>query len=305
MRYLKTIAVTAVAVAALTGCASKDSKQLVAQYALTSASVQKRVLESYDMALESHHDAKIMFAVRDGASVNDLLPETFEYSGQRQTLRALVAFSDALAGLTSDEAYEEIDRYTLKLAGSLKKLSENEQLPQQYKVDTGLIATVANGMARAYMDHARYKALKKILKESRLTVSQSIALLRGDLPAWENVAKVSLRDRLNVMMGLLNQPNRCSQKAEENGRCVTYAFTPQERFEAFDRAAALKMRLDSLGQEFDALDRALASLAKLHLSVVDAIEADDDRSIDALKKDVATIQEMADAIKQFQSALKD
>ena len=286
-----------------TGCVSKESVKLVQGYAKSSATVQQDVLDVYDETIQARHNAKLMTAVKDGAFIKGVVPDEIEHSGQVKALSSLLAFSEAVYALASDDTGEDIDKYTEKLNGSLSSMSDNPKLPEQYKVDTTLISTGVNAISRAYTEYSRYKALKKVMIESNATITGTIDLLRKDLPSWKEATRVSLQKELNIRMFLLNNPNRCTDNPETT--CETYVHTIEEKRDAYKKASDIKIRLTQLNNHFKALDKALAAIANLHNAIIVSLESDNDVNIASAKKAYKAAKVQIDAIKDFKNEIKE
>ena len=128
MIYFKILLIPLVLIFALTGCVSKDTKQLLSKYATASNQAQKNIMLTYEDTLENSQKAKYYKAVRDGATIKDLQSIEIDYSGQIKTLNDLVSFSEAIVALTGDSFNNKIDENSVKLYESAKSLSENKAI---------------------------------------------------------------------------------------------------------------------------------------------------------------------------------
>ena len=287
----------------LAGCASKESMQLVNSYAQQSVSLQESLLATYDEAETSRHNATLMKAVRDGSSINGLIPDKIKHTGHRATLSSLLTFSQAIHHLSADDFGENIDLQATKLNKSLISLSENTQLVMLEEKEVQLLSTSINALGRAYTQSARFNALKSIMRTAQPTVLGSITLLRKDLPAWKMTTKVSLQKELNIRIYLLNNPNRCAKKAKPT--CVTFSHSLEERMQAYAKASQLKVQINQLDTQFKALDNALVAIKNLNVAVITSIESDNDVNIKAAKKLLQSNKEQLSAIKSFQKSIKE
>ncbi len=287
----------------MNGCASKESIGQLKKYAEKSVVIHKNILQVYDTSVAARHDAKLMTAVRDGSTINDLVPEKIENLGQRESLSNLLEFSEAIHALASDDIGKQIDEQTEKLNSSLTSLSNNPNIPAVNSSDIALMSTGINAIGRAYTEYSRFKALKQIMRDSNSTIVETINLLRKDLPAWKTVTKVSLEDELVIQMYLLNNPNRCADHPSTT--CVDFSHSIEDRLSAYKKASTLKMQINQLNDQFSALDKALESIADLHSAVIVSLDSDDDISIAAAKKAFASSNAQIKAIRTFQKNIKE
>jgi hypothetical protein len=239
-----------------------------------------------------------MTAVRDGSTINNIVPEKIENSGQRESLSNLVAFSEAIHVLASDDIGKQIDEQTEKLNSSLTSLSNNPNIPAVNPSDIAIMSTGIDAIGRAYTEYSRFKALKQVMRDSNSTIVETINLLRKDLPAWKIVTKVSLEKELVIQMYLLNNPNRCADYPSTT--CVDFSHSIEDRMSAYKKASTLKVQIDQLDDQFNALDKALESIANLHSAVIVSLDSDDDISMAAAKKAFASSNAQIKAIRAFQ-----
>lgn len=287
----------------LSGCASKESIKLVSQYAEQAVAVQQGTLAAYDEAENARQNAKLMQAVRDGSTINHLIPDTFSAQGQKEVLENLLAFSQAVHRIASEDRGEALDKESDKLNSALISLSEESGLEQVSEKDITAFSTAINALARAYTEKARFDALKTVMRESQGIVNVSIAALRRDMPAWKQATRVSLQTDLNIRMELLNNPRRCGEMPART--CVEFSQSMQEQMEAYRKASQIKGQIDHLDEQFDTLDGALASLLDLNRAVITSLESDDDRTLAAAKKAVRATREQVKAVRKFQKGIKE
>lgn len=287
----------------LSGCASKESIGQVKKYAEKSAIIHKNVLEVYDTSVATRHDAKLMVAVRDGSTINDLVPEKIENLGQRESLSHLLAFSEAVYALASNDIGNQIDDQTEQLNLSLTSLSNNPHIPAINHTDIAWISSGIDAIGRAYTEYSRYKALKQIMRDSNSTVVETINFLRRDLPAWKITTRISLERELVIQMYLLNNPNRCADYPSTT--CADFSHSIEERLSAYRKASTLKVQINQIDAQFTALDTALKSIADLHSAVIVSLDSDNDLSIAAAKKAFASSNAQIKAIRAFQKNIKE
>lgn len=300
---MKSLVMGTVIVLIMSGCASKESIGQVKKYAEKSVEIHKNILQVYDTSVATRHDAKLMTAVRDGSTINDLVPEKIENSGQRASLSNLVAFSEAIHVLASDDIGKQIDEETEKLNLSLTSLSNNPNIPAVNPSEIVLMSTGINAIGRAYTEYSRFKALKQVMRDSNSTVVETINFLRKDLPAWKIMTKISLENELVIQMYLLNNPNRCADHPSTT--CVNFSHSIEDRLSAYRKASTLKVQINQLDDQFSALDKALESIANLHSAVIISLDSDDDVSIAAAKKAFASSNAQIKAIRAFQKNIKE
>lgn len=300
---MKLVVIGTAIVFIMSGCASKESIGQVKKYAEKSAVIHKSVIEVYDTSATSRHDARLMTAVRDGSTINDLVPEKIEDSGQRETLFNLLAFSEAMNVLASDNIGNQIDEQMEKLNSSLTSLSNNPNIPAMNHTDIAWISSGIDAFGRAYTEYSRYKALKLIMHDSNSTVVETINFLRRDLPAWKIQTKVSLEKELVIQMYLLNNPNRCADHPSTT--CVDFSHSIEERLSAYRKASTLKVQINQLDAQFNALDTALKSIADLHSAVIVSLDSDNDLNIAVAKKAFASSNAQIKAIRAFQKNIKE
>lgn len=300
---MKSLVMGTVIVLIMSGCASKESIGQVKKYAEKSVEIHKNILQVYDTSVATRHDAKLMTAVRDGSTINDLVPEKIENSGQRASLSNLVAFSEAIHVLASDDIGKQIDEETEKLNLSLTSLSNNPNIPAVNPSEIALMSTGINAIGRSYTEYSRFKALKQVMRDSNSTVVETINFLRKDLPAWKIMTKISLENELVIQMYLLNNPNRCADHPSTT--CVDFSHSIEDRLSAYRKASTLKVQINQLDDQFSALDKALESIANLHSAVIVSLDSDDDVSIAAAKKAFASSNAQIKAIRAFQKNIKE
>jgi len=300
---MKSVVIGAVIVFTMSGCASKESINQVKKYAEKSAVIHKNVLEVYDTSVTTRHDAKLMAAVRDGSTINDLVPDKIENSGQRESLSNLLAFSEVIHVLASDDIGKQIDGQTEKLNSSLTSLSHNPNIPTVSQSDIALMSTGIDAIGRVYTEYSRFKALKQVMRDSNSTVVETINFLRKDLPAWKITTRMSLQKELDIQMYLLNNPNRCADHPSTT--CVNFSHSIEDRLNAYKKASTLKVQINQLDAQFSALDMALESIANLHSAVIVSLDSDDDLSIAAAKKAFASSNAQIKAIRAFQKNIKE
>lgn len=302
-KYVNLLLASSVVVFLLAGCTSKNTKNLISQYANTSVKVEQALAKTYDKTKEDELESKVLTALRDGAAINDLKIDDIDFSGQTKTMKALINYSEALVAIASDDIFDKIDENSAKLQSSLQTLSNNPNLSAQYKVDPGVISISVNAIARGYTEYTRQKALKKILNDSNATVQASIGLLRKDIPALKMITKVSLQKNLNLRMYFLNNPNRC--KTQPKATCVDFDYTIQGRIDEYKNAMAIKNRIDNLDKEFGALDSALNGLLSLGAKTVESINKDESMSYEGIQNDIETIKTHLNELKEFQKNSKE
>lgn len=301
MSNLKFSLFTSIVCLALTGCTSKQSINLIEEYAKQSTQVQGLLLEVYESTDSAKIDAELVKAVRDGITVNNLKIPTIEYSGQKSLLKSLDNFSQSIYFLATDNHGDELDKYSEKLHTSLSSLSELSSKTSMDKEEIELLSTSVNAIARAYTEHARYKLLKKVMINSEPIIQHSLTSLTSELISWKEATKVSLEKELRIRLYLLNNPNRCAQI--NNKRCAIFYHSLEEYVEAYKKAYEIKSHIDGLDVKFSKLNTALNSIKDLNIAIVQSLKQDNDLSIKAAKKAIKLTKIQIDSIKNFRNEI--
>ena len=260
------LAGTALAVSVvLGGCTSTQSKNLIKGYSESSSSVQKSLLETYSRADSEAQEAKLVLAVKQGATIPELRPEELKHTAHAKVIAQLLAYSEAVNAIASGTEGDDIDEQSKALNDALVSLSSNENvdLPDQYKESAGVISAGVDAIARSYLEYYRLKALRGVMKDANATVVESIRLLRNDLPAWEETTAMSLNKQIVEWGIIINTPNRCISEtglekmgaAERSAVCAKFSQTPNDRLEMYRKLLQLKQQKESLPTAFSALDK--------------------------------------------------
>lgn len=303
----KNLLIRAVAVTALvmiTGCVSKDAKTLMSKYATASVNTQKSVMETYRDAIENNKKARLVQAVRDGASLNDLKQLDIDYSGQKKALGDLIAFSESLVTLTSDDVYDKVDESTAELYASAEKLSENEAVNYDATDDLKLFSTLLNASVRGYLEYTRFENAKELVILADKWVQPVVDSLDKDIDRWKNITKRSLQDQKNMTLMILNHPGTYCKIKDPSKKCVPLAETFKTKIELYAEVVQLQKRIGTIDKEFDSLKKSIKALSKLHKKVIVALE-DDKINYDSISEDFLAVKTHIKSLKKFKSGLED
>lgn len=304
MKYIKSLLITIVLIFGLTGCVSKDTKQLLSKYARASTEAQKNIILTYEDTLENSQRAKYYKAVRDGATIKDLQSVKIDYSGQFKILNDLVSFSESMILITGDSFNKQINENSVKLYESAKNLSENKAIPNNVSnEDLQLFATLVNGAFRGYSEYIRTKKLKELILISDKWVQPSIDSLDKDLKHWKNILKHSLNKQKNIKIMILNNPYIYCRVKDATKKCIPLAENFKTKVDMYADIALLQKRLDNLDKEFKALSNSIIAMSKLHKNVILSLKRDKINK-EELSKIFYDLKNHVDSIKEFRDTMQ-
>lgn len=305
MIYLKILFTSVCVVTIFTGCVSKDTKQLLSQYAIKSSEAQKNIMSTYKDTLDNNQRALYYKAVRDGATINDLQAIKIDYSGQIKLLADLVSFSESMAILTGDSFNNKVDDYTSELYRSAKNLSENEAIQNNTsKEDLQLFATLVDGAFRSYLEYERTKKLKELILLSDRWVQASIDSLDKDLEQWKNLLKRSIHEQKDIKIMILNYPYTYCQVKNPDKKCIPLSETFNTKVNMYEDVALQEKRLDNIDEEFKALSNSITIMSKLHKKVIESLKRDDINK-EELSRIFNDLKEQVDSINKFRNDVKE
>jgi ATP-dependent Clp protease ATP-binding subunit ClpB len=126
------------------------------------------------------------------------------------------------------------------------------------------------------------------------TVEDTVSILRGLKEKYEAHHKVKITDAALVAAATLSH------------RYITDRFLPDKAIDLVDEAAArLRMQIDSKPEELDNLDREIVRLKIEHEALKKERDAASKERLKRLERDLATLQEKADALTAKWKAEKD
>lgn len=304
MIYIKTLITTTVLIFTLTGCVSKDTKQLLSNYATASSQAQKSIVSTYEDTLNNLDNEKYYKAVIDGAKVVELKSKSIDYAGQIKTLNELVSFSEAMTVLTGDSFSNKIDENSAKLYASAKSLSENKDIVHDVSdKDLQLFTTLVNGAFKSYSEWYRAKKLKELVLVADKWVQPSIDSLNNDLRSWKKMLKRSINEQKNLKMMFLNEPYTYCQVEDATKKCIPLAETFKTKADMYKDVALLQKRLDNLDKEFEALSSSIVAMSKLHKSVIKSLKRDEINRKE-LSKIFYDLKEQVDSVNEFRKTIK-
>ncbi|WP_294965945.1 hypothetical protein [Sulfurimonas sp.] len=304
MIYFKILLTPLVLILALTGCVSKDTKQLLSKYSIASNQAQTNIMLTYEDTLENSQRAKYYKAVRDGATIKDLQSVEIDYSGQIQTLNDLVSFSEAMVALTGDSFNNKIDENSVKLYESAKSLAENKVISHNVSnEDLQLFSTLVNSAFKGYSEYIRAKKLKELILVADKWVQPSINSLDKDLKHWKKILKRSINKQKNIKIMILNKPHTYCQIKDAAKKCIPLAESFKTKVAMYEDVALLQKRLDSLDKEFKALSNSVIIMSKLHKNVILSLKRDEINK-EELSKIFYDLKNHVDSIKEFRDSLK-
>lgn len=288
----------------LSGCSSKETMLLINNYAKTSSTTQKNILDTYKDTIYQEQQSLYYKAVRDGSTVKQLTPKTIEYKGQKKALKDLVEFTEALTKISSDYADEEIDENTLKLYNSASKLSKNEYVASNADIsdkDIELFTTILNTGTKGYIEYKKTKTLKELILISDKWVKITLSGLDKDLEAWKRHLKKSLNSRKNIQLLILNDPYKYCKIKNKDRECHVLSDSFKSKVELYKEVHNIQKRINNLDKEFATLKKSLSLLSKLHKEIIESIKQDklDDISKATLKRNFYKLKEMSESVKNF------
>lgn len=304
VQYIKILFFAIVVLLTLSGCVSKDTKELLSSYAKNSKIAQENIISSYKNTIDNMQTAKYYQAVRDGATVSDLEIKKIDYSGQMKTLKNLLTFSEAMVVLSGDSHNDKIDESTLKLHESVKKLSENKAISIEVsQKDMQIFSIALNGLLKSYGEHIRLKKLKEIILISDKWVQPSIDMLSKDLDNWKNLLRRSLNKQNNIKTHILNKPYTYCQVKDKNRKCIPLVDSLENRLNMYAELSIIQKRINNLNKEFIALSNSVTLMSKMHKKVIESLKRDDINK-DELKRVFYDLKTHVESIKDYRKSLK-
>lgn len=305
-KFLSSIGLFVVMTITFSGCVSKDTKQLLTQYAKASNKVQVDVLNTYDDTVKNRQEAAYSKAVRDGSSIKDLDVAEIKYSGQKKILQDLVTFSETLALMASDNFSEKIDENSLALYKSTKSLSENESIATDIKPeDLQLFATLVNASFKSYMEYSRVQSMKELLLLSDKWIRPSIDTLNNGLESWKNLTGRSIQKQIDIKIYILNNPYAYCKVNNKDRECHILAETYTSKAQLYKEIHIQQKRLNNLDKEFKALSGSVTLLLKLHQQVIDSLEKNNFENKESILKLIDELNAQTDSVNAFRNTMEE
>jgi len=301
-RYI-VLLIISITIFTFSGCSSKETISLINTYAKASSDTQDNILAMYDDAIYQEQQSIYYKALRDGASIKELSPDKVEYSGQQKALKDLANFTSALATISSDDAFEDIDKNSKSLYESALKLSENEYVSKSdiTEKDVQLFTSILNAGTKGYIEYKKTKKLKELVLVSDKWVQATLNGLSSDLSAWKRHLYKSLQSRKNLQLLVLNKPyDYCKVKSKEK-ECQLLSDGFKSKVSLYDEVNQIQKRIDNLDAEFESLSKSITLMSQLHRNIIESMKQDklDDISRETLKRNFDRLKQLSDSVKEF------
>ena len=307
MKRFTSILLITITIFAFSGCSSKETMSLINTYAKASSDTQDNIISMYDDAIYQEQQSIYYKAIRDGASVKELFAKKIEYSGQQKALKDLAYFTSALATISSDGTFEDIDKNSKSLYEKAAKLSKNEYVASRSDIsekDVQLFTSILNAGTKGYIEYKKTKKLKELIIVSDKWVETTLDGLSSDLRAWKRHIKKSLQSRKNIQLLILNNPYDYCKIKDKERKCQLLSDGFKSKVSLYDEVNHIQKRIDNLDVEFDNLGKSITLMLELHKKIIESMKQDelDDISKKTLKRNFGRLKQLSDSVKEFRKS---
>lgn len=289
----------------LTGCASKNSKELINTYAQSTKDVTTKTQVLLKDVNETRLNAKALTLLTKGSaiSVNELKFKEIKSLGINKTLTYLNDFSTSLIILSDDSSNKSLSIAMNKLNGSLSNLNETTKSEIKDK-ELSILSTLVFSLGSFYLDSKKYDKLKEIIIASEKNVTLKLNGLSEGILEFKKTYIRALKEERRRLLKLANFPHHYYINTKNEKTLNTYVLKSDEHKELYKELIILSKRIEIEPKKFDLISKTFKDISMLHKKIIISLQEDDDLSFSKIKRDSYDIKNKLKAIKEFKKGIK-
>jgi hypothetical protein len=300
------ISLLIVALLLLSGCASKNSKELIITYSNSISTVTKKTQSLFKEIETTRLNAKSLVLLTKGSAVkiDELKFKKLNSKGINSTLAYLNDFSSSLAELSSESSNKSLSSSMNKLNGSFLNLNEttNEKVDKE---NISNISTLVFSIGNFYLDSTKYEKLKEIVKVSQKSVSKKLIDLSKAILKFKKPYIRALKEERVRLLKLANYPHHYYINKYNKEIRNSYLLKINDHKEFYKELILINNKITKESERFDLLSKSFLNISKLHDNIKISLDNDDEVMFSKIKKDSYDIKLKLETIKIFKKDIKE